>query len=188
MAGLLERCPLIAGGSARITGVQPLKSRNQKKLATLHGVDFRKWLSASTNPQFKWTPEADSVANNSNRAAEASVDKKSNGVLEQPTNPNNVCNNRGTGEKSALSAKPLIAFGGGCSTLRRVHKDACFYCAVELGRPRRRRTCSCKAKLGLQPPRSTARTLFILPHTVQVAFQFGEVAKPLPHASSFKLD
>jgi hypothetical protein len=43
------------------------------------------------NPQFKLTPEADSVAKNSNRAAEDSVDKKSNQVLL--TNPNNVCNN-----------------------------------------------------------------------------------------------
>jgi hypothetical protein len=53
------------------------------------------------NPQYKWTPAAASVANNSNRAAEASVDKRSNDVLFGPTgnphfpdgNPNNVCEN-----------------------------------------------------------------------------------------------
>jgi hypothetical protein len=59
------------------------------------------------NPLFKWTPEADSVANNSNRAAEASVDKKSNGVLEQPTNPNNVCNNPVSAEPGRNPHCPL---------------------------------------------------------------------------------
>ena len=44
------------------------------------------------------------------------------------------------------------------------------------------------ANLGLQPPRSSDRTLLILPRVVQVAFQFGEVAKPLPHTISLKLN
>ena len=45
------------------------------------------------DPKYQWTPAAEPVAKNSQRAAEASVDKNSNGVLEQPDNPNNVCNN-----------------------------------------------------------------------------------------------
>jgi hypothetical protein len=45
------------------------------------------------NPHYNWTPAAASVANNSNRAAEESVDKRSNDVLFGGGNPNNVCQN-----------------------------------------------------------------------------------------------
>ena len=45
------------------------------------------------NPQFNWTAAND--PKNTQRAAEDSVDKNSNGVLFGPTgNPNNVCNNK----------------------------------------------------------------------------------------------
>ena len=39
-----------------------------------------------------------------------------------------------------------------------------------------------------QPPRSGGGTPFILRPVVQTAFQFGEVAKPLPYAGSLNLD